>query len=410
MKNIAYFAPEIPSLSATFVYNEILDFDKLISEFKIFPFSIHVPKSIDATKEVKELQEKTYYIYPISLLKLFISLVFIHFQSIKKCLRVYKLFFSLILIEFHFIQGLKLFWHALIGISISPILRVNNIAHIHVHFAHFPLQIAMFAGEFLELPYSFTAHANDIFVNGYWLKEKVNRSKFTVTISHFNKRYLIDKNCNHNKIHIVRCTAHMNKINEDKQKKSIHLQLKAKFIIGSLGRMIPKKGIDTLIHSAKYLEDSNINFEIQLAGNGPELEKYKEMVIQLKLSEKIHFIGNITHDMVNEWMNGLDIFVLACRKDSSGDMDGIPVVLMEAMSLKVPVISTYLSGIPELIENNISGLLVEPEQAEELGNAIKEIIKNPKSRIVYSESAFKKIKDEFSTELNLKRLHDLLLS
>ena len=125
------------------------------------------------------------------------------------------------------------------------------------------------------------------------------------------------------------------------------------------------------------------------------------------MSEQVHFIGPLAHDQVPHWLQSLDLFVLACKKDRNGDMDGIPVVLMEAMLAGVPVISTRISGIPELIEDGQSGLLAEPASPDHLANAIARLLSD---EILYSDlrkNAIVKVQTEFDLSNNVTRLNKL---
>jgi colanic acid/amylovoran biosynthesis glycosyltransferase len=118
----------------------------------------------------------------------------------------------------------------------------------------------------------------------------------------------------------------------------------------------------------------------------------------------VRFIGSIPHDEVQAWIKTLDIFVLACKQDSRGDMDGIPVVLMEAMSQGVPVISSRISGIPELIIDNETGLLVEPDNYHDLAHKIDQLLRSPEQRKTLVAGALKHVDTEFSQGVNLDRL------
>jgi glycosyltransferase involved in cell wall biosynthesis len=118
----------------------------------------------------------------------------------------------------------------------------------------------------------------------------------------------------------------------------------------------------------------------------------------------VRFIGSIPHNKVQDWIKTLDIFVLACKRDSRGDMDGIPVVLMEAMSQGVPVISSRISGIPELIIDNETGLLVEPDNFHDLAHKIDQLLSSPKRRKTLAACALKHVETEFSRGVNLDRL------
>jgi len=174
--------------------------------------------------------------------------------------------------------------------------------------------------------------------------------------------------------------------------------------IGSLGRLVEKKGIDVLINAGIILKEKNVNFIIEIAGGGPLQPELEKQVTENGLQNNVRFLGAVPHAEVLNWMQTLAVFVLAAKKDRNGDMDGIPVVLMEAMNLGIPVLSTYISGIPELIQNRKNGLMCNPGDIESLAENLMYLYNNPgeKSELIYN--AKKSIKEEFDQDLNARRL------
>jgi glycosyltransferase involved in cell wall biosynthesis len=176
--------------------------------------------------------------------------------------------------------------------------------------------------------------------------------------------------------------------------------------IGTVGRLVEKKGLDTLIAAVAKLLASGRQILLEIAGSGP-LET--DLLQQAKLAglgeTQIKFIGALPHDKVPVFINSLDIFVLPCKQDTNGDMDGIPVVLMEAMLCGVPVISTQLSGIPELVINEKTGLTIQPEDIEGLSKAICYLIDNnaEAERMVISAKK-KRVTEEFMLSDNVSKL------
>jgi colanic acid/amylovoran biosynthesis glycosyltransferase len=127
-------------------------------------------------------------------------------------------------------------------------------------------------------------------------------------------------------------------------------------------------------------------------------------VQEIGVEDSVQFVGALEHGSVPEWLRSLDVFAVACKKDSMGDMDGIPVVLMEAMSQRVPVISTRLSGIPELVIHNETGLLAEPGSPPALAAELRRLLGAPALRERLSSAAVRHLVAEFGQEVNLDRL------
>ncbi len=397
MKKIAYLAPVLPALSATFVYNEIFSLEE--QGMEIIPFSVHKPSSFFADQRVIELLRKTHTLYNRSVPALIL-------YGLRCFLRAPISFGRVLGMAVMDVCRLRPWtrtgrgqvYRFLAACYFASLLKQSRCEHIHVHFAHVPTDIAMYASALTNIPFSFTAHANDIFERGYLIPEKVKRSKFVATISIFNRRHMASIGADESKIHIVRCGVDTNLFPAPR-----HQVSGSSVQIGSLGRMVEKKGFDVLLRASALLI-GRIDFRLVLAGSGPQEDELKDLASSLNLTDHVEFLGPIPHHEVYDWLKQLDIFVLPCQKDSNGDMDGIPVVLMEAMLCGVPVISTKISGIPELIENGKEGALVNEKSPEQLVEAIMDMAMNKSLGCDFRKNALKKIANEFDLYLNTKRL------
>jgi len=399
---IAYLAPEIPALSATFVYNEILELEK--QGFEISPFTVHKTTTTFEDVAITKLQNKVVTIYTQNKLKVLVS----HFkqiiQSPKDYLSAFRLLFSDI-IDVGIISrtALGLVFRFFYAAKLADFLIASKCEHIHVHFAHVPTDLAMYAAKIANISFSVTAHANDLFERAWLLKQKVFRAAFFATISEFNKDFLINKGAVAEKIFIVRCGVNAEQFT---QRDNFISARPPK--IGILGRLVEKKGVDTLIQAVADLKTQGIMVELFIAGSGELLNDLKVLVKELDLSEnEVKFLGSIPHKKVAKFIKSLDMFVLPCKQDKTGDMDGIPVVLMEAMLLGVPVISTAVSGIPELVINQKTGLLVEAENKQQLSAAIKTLLENKTLTKQLELNAIEKVKIEFNLSKNVANLAHL---
>jgi len=172
--------------------------------------------------------------------------------------------------------------------------------------------------------------------------------------------------------------------------------------------LVEKKGIDTLIEAISILNEQDQKLALSIAGSGPLMDELTNLVQQRRLTQvEVKFLGAIPHTQVADFIESLDVFVLPCKQDKNGDMDGIPVVLMEAMLSAVPVISTEISGIPELVIDKETGLLVEPNNAQALAEAILTISSDVSLRESMMKHAVAKVENEFSLQGNTKKLHAL---
>ncbi len=402
---IAYLAPEIPALSATFVYKEILKLNELGVD--VTAFSVHKPYSEASDPALAELKKSVIHIYDIAKLQVIwthICLLLSH--PIRYIKTLWLLIQDMTTLGLFSRNALGLGYRFFYSAVLAKQLISKKCQHLHIHFAHIPTDIGMYASSLANISFSVTAHANDLFERGWLLKEKVLRSAFFATISEFNKRYLAGKGIDTDSVKIIRCG-----VDEKQFSKRLAPASNNKIQIGVVGRLVEKKGIDTLIHAVSILKNQNVGVELKIAGSGPLEQELSQLTRELKLSgHEVTFLGAMANTDVASFIESLDAFVLPCKMDRAGDMDGIPVVLMEAMLSGVPVISTKLSGIPELVIDGTTGLLTEPDDADALAKAIHQIKHDVNLRDKMIEQAIEKINSDFSLSINSQRLQRLFLS
>ena len=398
LDSIAYLAPEIPSVSGTFVYKEIVTLqDKGI---KVVPLSIHHVETIVEEPRVKELAKNTIYLYQQSLISVLLwNVVFFLGNPISYLKTLLIVFKDIATSGIGQLKSWKLLYQFVYACIVARTVQQHSCQHLHIHFAHVPTQIGMYAASLTKIPFSFTSHANDIFENNFLLEQKIERAKAAVTISQYNYSFLSAKGVNTEKLKVVRCG-----IDLSDRHFAPKTELSTVPVIGSLGRLIEKKGMDDLILASSKLHQKGIDFRLEIGGDGPLNVYLQELARKHDLSDKIIFKGAIPNDKVYDWLQNLDIFVLACKQDSQGDRDGIPVVLMEAMLMGVPVISTNISGIPELIQDEKSGFLAQPNDCESLASTIEKVLDWSDSLPEITKAARNKVADEFELKDNVDRL------
>ncbi|MEM7181625.1 MAG: glycosyltransferase [Spirochaetota bacterium] len=411
MKKIAYLAPEIPALSATFVYYEIIEMQKL--GVNVLPISIHCPKSPAQEKLANKIQSKTTYLYSNNFLKYFVFFLKGILSSPLRFLQTLGVLladcykglhdtnynFPNLSTKIKFLTILKLIYQFFISFQLSILLKRHRIEHLHIHFAHVPVQIGMYSCYFLRIPYTFTSHANDLFERGFLLSEKIQRSLYGITISQYNEKFLHKQGVNPDKIKIVRCgiDSHQNMYTVDLDKKS--------YTLGSLARLVEKKGMDDFLQACSLLLQKGIPIDVHIGGDGPEKERLQRLCTDLQLGNAVTFFGNIAHDKVYPWLCNLDLFVLACKKSSKGDMDGIPLVLMEAMNIGIPVVSTRISAIEELLEDGKNAFTARSNDPVSLANSIEKYLtleKPNKEKLI--QQAKQKLQQDFDRTKNVIQL------
>jgi glycosyltransferase involved in cell wall biosynthesis len=394
VRPVAYLAPEIPALSATFVYEEIHALER--RGIHVTPFSVHFQSSI--ASEQQELLARTEVLYSRHALS----------GGITGLLHVARNFSGLPLALSWLVSDIiacgslraavKLAFQFIAGARLASGLKKNKCCHLHIHFAHVPTQIGMYAAAFSGLPFTVTAHANDIFQRGFLLVSKSKRALYIFCISDFNRQYLLSNGLPDEKLVVVRCGVSFPSVARIPKPHCGTVR------IGSLGRLVEKKGFDILLRTFAKLAAIYPRIELSIAGDGPLRQELEQLAQQLGLGVNVAFIGSLSHYQVANWMQSLDMFVLACKKDAHGDMDGIPVVLMEAMSQHIPVISTRLSGIPELVIHQSTGLLAEPGDVASLAEQIQRNLMDPAQARSMAEQGARHVVQEFGQDVNIDRI------
>jgi len=312
-----------------------------------------------------------------------------------------------ILILTWFLKNIVSFWHSPITLlkNISTILRtlsviqeIDHIDHIHAHWATYPSTAAMLISQLTGKAFSFTSHAHDIFLENHFIKDKVNASKFSVTISNFNVSLLNKlKGIDSSKIKVVHCAIDLDEYLIENCNKE--------FNILAVGRFDEIKGCKYLIDAISILRSKNISISCNIVGSGELRDELMAQTNNLDLNDNVIFHSAKPQNEIRNLMQKSDMFVLPSIKTSSGNMDGIPVVLMESMALGTPVISTYVSGIPELIKNEINGFLVEQKNAAQLADAIDMVLKMgdaEKQELI--KNARKTIESDFNINVEANKL------
>ena len=176
-----------------------------------------------------------------------------------------------------------------------------------------------------------------------------------------------------------------------------------------MGRLVEKKGVHILLQAINELRKNQDRFTLQIFGEGPEKTKLISLVQEKQLEEYVSFLGEMPNSEVSSWLQNLDCFILPCVKDSNGDMDGIPVSLMEAMLMGVPVISTNISGVPELIIQNETGLIAQTESSSDLTKKMFQIITcNAATTNKLVSNAISHIHVNFDNNRNATKLSNLI--
>lgn len=256
------------------------------------------------------------------------------------------------------------------------------------------------------IPFGIQCHAQDIWYSSKeWIESRVKDAKFVVSCTKNNIDYLKSL-VNEKYWHKFQTVYHFIDPNIFEGKVA---NFNEKPIIFAIGRMVEKKGYIYLIKAAKILSDKGYNFELRFAGDaGTEKEKLIEETRKLSLTGVVKFSDEVLFDNLKHNFLESDIFVAPSIKSSTGDMDGIPNVIIEAMLAGLPVVSTKLSAIPEVVEDEVTGFLVTEKDEEALAEKLEILIKESPLRETLGKAGREKILKMFSYENTVSKLERLL--
>ncbi len=293
------------------------------------------------------------------------------------------------------------------GIIALKVAETDSIRLLHAHFCHGATTVALFASRLSGKPYSFTAHAKDIYqadMNpGDLLQFKIRQARFVTTCTGANLQYLKAR-AGHGNVHLVYHgldTRQFRPALSPSKKKEVTRIL-------AIGRYVEKKGFHFLVAACHRLKQQGIEFHCRIVGErGESFEKIQILIAHWQLHDTVSLEGPMSHEVLAEIYRQADIFALPCQVLGNGDRDGIPNVLMEAMASGLAVVSSNISGMPELIEDGQDGLLVPEKDIEALVKTLRILISDPDKRNHLGKNARKKICrlfDARQTNLRLKAL------
>lgn len=277
-------------------------------------------------------------------------------------------------------------------------LADEGVTHLHNHIAKASCTVAMLAGALSDLRWSFTIHGPDIFFEPHhWrIDEKAARASFVACISHFCRSQLMcfADETHWDKLHIIHCGVDPSRYGP----KPGHSGLCALFV----GRLAGVKGVPILIEAVARLVDRYPDLTLRLVGDGPDRKALEAEVVRRGLRDRIVFLGYRSQGDVAEELARADVFVLPSFAE------GVPVVLMEAMAAQVPVLTTRIAGIPELVEDGVSGRLVAPGDVAAFTSALEDLLADPAVRRSYGAAGRARVISDYDAAIEAQRLSDLI--
>ncbi|HPG40397.1 MAG TPA: glycosyltransferase family 4 protein [bacterium] len=422
---IAFIVNYFPVLSETFIVSELQNLLKRKIDLDIYSL-FRSDKSFDRA-DLHELSQRTVYMTSLlsvsGLLRSHLYWLFRHplryldtfFFACRygNVLRLTRTAFAYIFFRnksrkrFSKSDRQNLLVHFIMAAPLAQRIDRGRYNLVHGHFADAATSFAMLIARLCGIPYSFTTHATDLFVEPALLPQKLAGAAFVLTCTGYNKEYITN--------HFKNIPAHKVILNYHGVDADSFSPVPGAIkdqppLLLSVGRLVPKKGFDTLLQACALLQKQNVAFNCLIIGDGPERHNLEEICREQNLHSRVTLPGVVAPPEVKELLARAAIFVLPCRIAANGDRDGIPNVLAEAMAMQVCVISTAISGIPEIIEHEKSGFLLQPDSPGQLAETLKVLLENPQLGAATGTAARQRVMQIFDKQQKCNELVDIFVN
>lgn len=298
-------------------------------------------------------------------------------------------------------------WHLLLACHWAARLQRMDVSHIHSQWIHSAGTVAMYGAWLNGTTFSFTGHAADLFRERCALRDKIKRADFIICISEFHRQFYLKNGAKPEQLHIAYCGIDTSHFSPNRRTRPENAPLQ----IMSSGRLVEKKGFSDLIHACGILAKQGVNFHCTIGGSGPLEQDLRAQITQAGLGDQITLTGlEIKQEDIPKFMAQGDVYCLPCVWASDNDVDGLPQMLMEAMACGLPAVSTQLVGIPDLVQDQKTGLLVPPNDPEALAKALTLLDQDDALASKLAEAGRLHLIDKFDLQNCLNPLLDLYRS
>jgi glycosyltransferase involved in cell wall biosynthesis len=293
------------------------------------------------------------------------------------------------------------------ALVLARAVRVRGIHHLHAHFASSATTVARLAARLAGVPYSFTAHAKDIFhedVSADDLRRKLEDAHAVITVSDFNAEFL--------RREFGEAAGHVARVYNglDLARFPFASPAERERRIVAVGRLVEKKGFATLIDACALLAKRSAAFHCQIIGTGELEHSLLHRITELGLTQHVELLGPRPQSEIVAEIQRAAIFAAPCLVGDDGNRDGLPTVLLEAMAAGTPCVSTDVTGIPEVLKDNVTGLMIPQHDANALAEAIKKLLGDPALRVRLAAEARALIEREFDIRVNAARQRELFFA
>jgi glycosyltransferase involved in cell wall biosynthesis len=397
-RRIAYFINMFPNLIETMIYREVGALRALDTD--VFTFSIRRPDPSQVSAEARHFFEGTTYILPVGPLRL----IGTHLRALLG----HPVRYCAVLLEVmrgthsRFRDRVRTLCHFAEAVTVLPEIRRLRVDQLHAHWAVGSATIAMVVSRFLDIPFTFTAHAYDIWRDQLLLPEKLHAARLVVTCTDYNRRHLETTYAvPADRFRVVYHGVDLDRFHRVESRRS------ARPVILSVGRLVEQKGFDRLLRACAEVVRAGQDFRCEIVGDGPLRGALEKLASELDLADRVHFTGKLfQEDLIRHYADA-DVFALLCMPASDDDRDGIPNTLIEAMAMELPVVSTTFTGVPELVVDGDAGLLVDAEDVAGAARALRALLGDAARRREMGEAGRRRVAAGFTIGGSARRLNEV---
>ncbi|MBO9520113.1 MAG: glycosyltransferase family 4 protein [Nocardioidaceae bacterium] len=291
------------------------------------------------------------------------------------------------------------------ALLLAGLVRERGITHLHAHFGSVSAAVARLAARLAGIEYSVTLHAKDIFhddVDREQLALRLRDAAAVVTVSDYNEHYLRERY----PAATARLVRIYNGIELDAYPPS-RPDVRPRVVAG-VGRLVEKKGFDDLVRAIALLRDRGAPAHLDLVGAGEREPALREQVAGLGLEELVTFHGPLTQAETREVVRAAAVLAAPCVVGADGNRDGLPTAILESLALGTPVVATPVTGIPEAVIDEETGLLVPEHDPVALADALARLLDDPGLRCRLAEAGRHRVEQAFDLQVNAKLVHDVI--
>ncbi len=395
-KSVAYVLKRFPRLSETFIANEILALEA--RGLKIRIISLNRADSKVFHPEIKSIRAQVYYLpesFWREIPRMFIAQGHFLRRHPGRWIRAFTVMF------WHLSHKAMKRW--LQSGTVAQLLEGSDTRHIHAHFSTAPTTVAMMTGILLNLHFSFTCHAKDVYADGRLyspgFSRNLTRADFVICASAKTKQDIVETwpEVPPAKIYVIYNGLDLERFRRRSNESSERMIL-------AVGRLVEKKGFPHLIEACELLKKHSVPFKCEIVGYGDMRKNLVDLVSALKLEDRVQLIGPLAQQELVAHYQRAGVFCLPTMIASNDDRDVLPNVVKEAMAIGVPVLTTSIPGMEELVEHDHTGLLAQPKNPSALAEALERLLDDPELGSRLADAGRHTIEERFDRSKNVSQL------